>query len=279
MFNVIHHASQFKADIFVAAMDPLHRWALQHRRRIELSGNLQTWVAPPEYVILRKLEYFRESSHKKHLRDVRFMLAATPELDQPFIDAQMARLGLQAQWRIVQEPGEPRFPAIGDQRLCCSPVKRSLSPQDSLMFNQGMERFLGRFSPGAFAVLRIISGLLMACHGGAHVFGMFEPKMQAPLGSLVGVGGAIELIGGFLVAFGLFGGFAAFILSGQMAFAYFMMHAKGGFFPIVNHGEAAVLYCFIFLYIACHGSGAVSIDQMQARRLGVAPSTSPRTTI
>ena len=111
MFNVIHHASQFKADIFVAALDPLHRWVLQHRRRVSLSDDLQAWVAPPEYVILRKLEYFRESSHEKHLRDVRFMLAATPELDYAFIDSQIARLGLQAQWRIVQEPGEPRFPA------------------------------------------------------------------------------------------------------------------------------------------------------------------------
>ena len=138
-----------------------------------------------------------------------------------------------------------------------------------------MERFLGRFSPGAFAVLRIVTGLMMACHGGAHVFGMFEPKMQAPLSSLVGFGGALELVGGFLVAFGLFGSFAAFILSGQMAFAYFMMHAKGGFFPIVNHGEPAVLYCFIFLYIACHGSGAVSLDQTRSRRALVAPLDSP----
>ena len=147
------------------------------------------------------------------------------------------------------------------------------------MFNQGMERFLGRFSPGAFAVLRIFTGLMMACHGGAHVFGMFTPGMQAPLGSLVGIGGVIELVGGFLVAFGLFGSFAAFILSGQMAVAYFMMHAKGGFFPIVNHGEPAVLYCFIFLYIACHGSGALSLDRLLFSRpaVGYAPTASPGT--
>ena len=144
-----------------------------------------------------------------------------------------------------------------------------------------MERFLGRFSPGAFALLRLVSGLLMACHGGAHVLGMFTPQMKAPLGSLVGVGGVLELVGGFLIAFGLFGSFAAFILSGQMAFAYFMMHAKGGFFPIVNHGEAAVLYCFIFLYIACHGSGAFSLDQLLFRRsaVGYAPINSPRAEI
>ena len=111
MFNVIHHASQFKADVFLAARDPLHRWALQHRRRIQLSADLQTWVAPPEYVILRKLEYFRESGHEKHLRDIRFMLATTLKLDHDLIDSQIARLGLQAQWRIVLEPGDPRIPA------------------------------------------------------------------------------------------------------------------------------------------------------------------------
>ena len=146
------------------------------------------------------------------------------------------------------------------------------------MFNQSMERILGRFSPAAFALLRLVSGLLMACHGGAHVFGMFTPAMKAPLGSLVGIGGVIELVGGFLVAFGLFGSFSAFILSGQMAVAYFMMHAKGGFFPIVNHGEAAVLYCFIFLYIACHGSGAFSLDHLLLSRpaAGYVPANSPR---
>jgi hypothetical protein len=110
MFNVIHHASQFKADVFIVSRDPLHRWALQHRRRITLPDDLHTWVAPPEYVILRKLEYFRESDHDKHLRDIRYMLATTLELDRDFIDSQIVRLGLQAQWRIVLEPGEPLFP-------------------------------------------------------------------------------------------------------------------------------------------------------------------------
>lgn len=111
MFNLIHQATQFKADVFVAASDPLHRWALQHRRRITLSDNVQTWVAPPEYVILRKLEYFRESDNTKHLRDIRFMLEATPEVDQGFLDSQIERLGLQAQWHIVLNPGPPLYPA------------------------------------------------------------------------------------------------------------------------------------------------------------------------
>jgi putative oxidoreductase len=130
-----------------------------------------------------------------------------------------------------------------------------------------MERYLGRFAPVAYALLRIITGLMLACHGGAHTFGMFTPGMKAPsLGSLLGVAGLIELVGGFLVAFGLFGGWAAFLCSGTMAVAYFMAHAPKGFFPIVNHGEPAVLYCFILLLIACRGSGILSIDQLISRQ-------------
>lgn len=148
------------------------------------------------------------------------------------------------------------------------------------MLNLVMERFLGRFSPVAFALLRLISGLMMACHGGQKILGMFaDPahSMHFPVGSFMWFGGMIELVGGFLVAFGLFGGFAAFILSGQMAVAYFMAHAGTGvkFFPIVNKGESAVLYCFIFLYIACHGSGILSLDQLLFRRSTTTPSTVP----
>ena len=115
MLNLYHHASGFKADIFLVARDPLHVWALRHRRRKAYDEAKPEqdllWIAPPEYVILRKLEYFRESDHEKHLRDIRFMLASTLELNRDFIDSQVARLGLQAQWHIVLEPGEPRFPA------------------------------------------------------------------------------------------------------------------------------------------------------------------------
>jgi len=96
MFNLIHHASQFKADIYIALRDPLHAWALEHRRRIVLESG-GAWIAPPEYVILRKLEYLREGGRDKHVRDIRFMLAAT-DVDRSFIEAEVARLGLQAQW-------------------------------------------------------------------------------------------------------------------------------------------------------------------------------------
>ncbi len=130
-----------------------------------------------------------------------------------------------------------------------------------------MERYLGKYSPVAFALLRLVAGLMFACHGGQKVLGMFAAPghPNPPLASLIGVGGLIELIGGFLVAFGLFGGFAAFLCSGQMAVAYFMAHFSKGFFPIVNGGELAVLYCFVFLYIAFHGSGILSIDHLLKR--------------
>lgn len=100
MFNLIHHASQFKADVYLAARDPLHVWALAHRRRIGVADS-SLWVAPPEYVILRKLEYLREGGQDKHVRDIRFMLAAT-KVDREFLDVEVARLGLQAQWRQCQ---------------------------------------------------------------------------------------------------------------------------------------------------------------------------------
>jgi len=96
-FNLIHHASQFKADIYLAARDPLHAWALEHRRRISLEEG-GAWIAPPEYVILRKLEYLREGGQDKHVRDIRFMLAASA-VDRVFVESEVARLGLQTQWR------------------------------------------------------------------------------------------------------------------------------------------------------------------------------------
>jgi putative oxidoreductase len=130
-----------------------------------------------------------------------------------------------------------------------------------------MERFLGRFAPYIYALLRIVCGLMFACHGLAHLFGVFDPTVKAPsLASMLGVGGVIELVCGLLLALGLFGGWAAFLCSGQMAVAYFTFHAPRGFFPITNGGEPSVLYCFIFLLIACRGSGVLSIDKLITRR-------------
>lgn len=94
--NLYHHESGFKADLFFVVRDPLHIWAMENRRRAAY-GDGQVWVAPPEYVLLRKLEFFREGRQDKHIRDSRFMLAVTP-MDREFIKAQIDRLGLQSQW-------------------------------------------------------------------------------------------------------------------------------------------------------------------------------------
>lgn len=104
MFNLIHHASQFKADIYLAGRDPLHAWALEHRRRIELSGS-GAWIAPPEYVILRKLEYLREGGQDKHVRDIRFILAQSA-VDRGFVEAEAASRGLEEQWRRCQRDAQ-----------------------------------------------------------------------------------------------------------------------------------------------------------------------------
>jgi putative oxidoreductase len=130
-----------------------------------------------------------------------------------------------------------------------------------------MERWLGRFSEVAYALVRIIAGILFACHGSQKLLG-FPPGGHGPvrLGSLMGLAGVIELVGGILIAIGLFAGFAAFIASGEMAVAYFMVHAPRNFWPIINEGELAVVYAFLFLYIATRGSGGYSVARLFRRR-------------
>lgn len=128
---------------------------------------------------------------------------------------------------------------------------------------------LGRFTEPIYALFRIIFGLLFASHGAQKLFGMFGgQKADQPL---MVAAGWIEFLGGLLIAVGLFGSIAALICSGQMAVAYFMAHAGGGFWPLVNQGEAAVLYCFAFLYIAARGSGRFSLDGL--RRKTPAPAS------
>ncbi len=122
-----------------------------------------------------------------------------------------------------------------------------------------MERLLGKYSDYVYAILRIVVGLLFAYHGAQKVLGVLGGAGgkggTVALLSLIGVAGLIELLGGVLVMIGLFADYAAFLASGQMAVAYFMAHASKGFWPIQNGGELAVLYCFIFLYIAVKGNG------------------------
>lgn len=133
-----------------------------------------------------------------------------------------------------------------------------------------MNKISGRYAEAAYALMRLIVGLLFACHGAQKIFGAFggfrgKPGATAPLGSLVGVGGLIELVAGLLIALGLFAGLAAFLASGMMAVAYFMAHAPKGFWPILNGGELAVAYCFVFLCIASRGSGHWSVDFARSR--------------
>ena len=127
-----------------------------------------------------------------------------------------------------------------------------------------MERWLGRYSEVVYALMRMVVGLLFACHGAQKLFGVFGGQ-NIPSSPLMVTAGMIELIGGGLVALGLWAGYAAFVASGHMAVAYFMMHAPGGFWPIANKGEPAVLFCFIFLYIASGGSGRLSVDALAGR--------------
>lgn len=101
-FNLIHHESGMKADLYPAARDDLHRWGFAHRRHIRF-GHGQLSLAPPEYVILRKLEFWREGGSEKHLRDVRAMLATDLALDRAFLDAELRRRGLEDAWRRVAE--------------------------------------------------------------------------------------------------------------------------------------------------------------------------------
>lgn len=127
-----------------------------------------------------------------------------------------------------------------------------------------MDSFLGRYSTYIYAILRIVTGFLFFWHGSQKLFGFpAQASGGGDLSTFMAVGGAIELIGGFLIMIGLFTGISAFIASGTMAVAYFMFHFSiQAVLPIVNKGELAVLYCFVFLYIASRGSGVWSVDSI-----------------
>jgi len=118
---------------------------------------------------------------------------------------------------------------------------------------------LNRFADPFYCIMRLVVGLMFACHGLDKIFGTFTPKAEA-LPTLMVVGGWVEIVCGFLVAFGLLTRLAAFVASGEMAVAFFMMHAPRGLIPYVNKGELAVVYCFVFFYIFLRGSGGLSID-------------------
>ena len=122
-----------------------------------------------------------------------------------------------------------------------------------------MKEGSSRYAEIAFALMRFVVGLLFACHGAQKLFGMFGGQVMT--GSpLMLAAGVIEFGGGVLIAIGLLTRAAAFIASGEMAVAYFKAHAPQGTWPIQNKGEAAVILCFLFLFIAAHGAGRYSVD-------------------
>jgi putative oxidoreductase len=125
---------------------------------------------------------------------------------------------------------------------------------------------LNRYAGPVFCLMRLVVGLLFACHGGQKLLGFPPGGHGAPADALGMLGAWLEIVCGFLIALGLITRIAAFIASGEMAVAYFMVHASGGFFPIINHGEAAVLYCFVFLFIFFHGPGSWSLDALLFRK-------------
>lgn len=125
-----------------------------------------------------------------------------------------------------------------------------------------MEKVLDRCRPYLYTLLRIVAGLAFAQHGAQKLFGLLGGK-AVDVTSQMGAAGVIEFVGGILIAIGLFTSPVAFIASGEMAWAIFQAHFPRGFWPIMNGGELAVLYCFIFLYFAATGSGRLSIDSIR----------------
>jgi putative oxidoreductase len=132
---------------------------------------------------------------------------------------------------------------------------------------------LNRFADPVYCLMRLIVGLMFACHGAQLVLGMLGgmPGSDKPM---MVAGGWIQLIGGLLIAFGLLTRLAAFISSGEMAVAYFMVHAPHNFFPIANKGELAVFYCWFFFFAIFYGPGRWSIDALWCKGKASTTTTS-----
>jgi len=125
-----------------------------------------------------------------------------------------------------------------------------------------MKKLVAALTPVLLSLMRIVVGFLFMAHGAQKLFGMpvTEPRDPVALMSLAGAAGVLEVFGGALILVGLFTRPVAFVLSGQMAVAYFMSHGPQGFWPILNRGELAALYSFVFLYLSAAGGGSWSLD-------------------
>ena len=134
-----------------------------------------------------------------------------------------------------------------------------------------MGSFMSKYSSRCYALLRIVAGFLFLWYGSQKLFA-FPIGMPAGVPAFITYGaGSIELVGGILVMIGLFTHWAAFITSGQMAFAYWMGHGTKALLPIQNNGELAALYCFVFLFIAAQGGGIWSVDSLMSGGSGKVP--------
>lgn len=158
---------------------------------------------------------------------------------------------------------------------------KSLTQKLEIVQPDGMNS-LNRFADPVYCIMRFIVGLVFSCHGGQKLLGF--PGGQGGAQGLMLVGGIVELVGGFMIALGLLTRLAAFISAGEMAVAYFTVHAAGKaighaptpaeqFFPILNKGELAVVLCWIFLFMFFYGPGRWSIDAMIANRKAAAPAS------
>ena len=123
-----------------------------------------------------------------------------------------------------------------------------------------MSHFMNRFSAQTYSAMRIVAGLLFLFHGAQKLFGFPVPMPAGAPALIVYAAGSIEFFGGLLIAAGLFTNWVAFLCAGEMAAAYWIGHGTKAFFPLVNQGELAVLYCFVFLYISANGPGIWSVD-------------------
>jgi len=132
---------------------------------------------------------------------------------------------------------------------------------------------LNRFADPIFCIARLIIGLMYACHGGQKLLGFPPGGHGIPQDAMGMIGGCVELGGGILIALGLLARIAAFFAAGEMAVAYFTVHAKMGFFPILNHGESAILYCWFFLFVLFYGAGRWSLDALLFGRSSSAAAT------
>ncbi|HEY0407744.1 MAG TPA: DoxX family protein [Pyrinomonadaceae bacterium] len=145
-----------------------------------------------------------------------------------------------------------------------------------------LDSFNAKWTPRLLSVLRIMAAFLLMQHGAQKLFGLLSPPPPPPASALtpqtallllwtLRVAGVLEFCGGLLVLLGLFTRPVAFLLSGMLAVAYFMTHAPMGFWPILNKGELAVIYCFVFLYLSVAGGGVWSLDYLRRRDAGPAP--------